>query len=285
MTVIDFRVRLPQELRPPEPERPPEYTDQYDAVLGVSATRDRTLDQLRQDMADAGIGQAVVHAEYELGDPADALNEAVALLVASEGGVVAGFGTVSLERLRPMRTVAQARRAHSLGLAGISIQPSFFGMGIDDAGLYPLYATATELGLIVAVHTGVNYTSSFPIVNDHPLQLDRVACAFPGLRLVACHAGWPWVADLTAVMRKHPGVYAEFGGLAPRYVGADDTGWSPMRRLMDSVLAGQVLFGTDWPVFPMDRARREWEQMGLKDLTLRDLLGGNARRLLAGQPA
>ncbi len=281
MSITDFRVRLPQELRPPEGERPPEYTAQYDSVLGVSATRDRDLEELCQDMREAGIDRAVVHAEYELGDPADALNEAVAALVDEQPDRFTGFGTVSLEHLRPMRVVAQTRRARDLGLVGINIQPSFFGMPIDEANLYPLYATASELGMIVAVHTGVNYTSTFPIANDHPLQLDRVACAFPELPLVACHAGWPWVAELAAVMRKHQTVYAEFGGLAPVYVGGDDTGWSPMRRLMDSVLARQVLFGTDWPVFPMERAVREWEQMTLKDSTRRALFLDNASRLLA----
>jgi uncharacterized protein len=87
--VIDFRVRLPAELRPAA-EPPPEHTEQYDAVLNVSATRDRTLTQLRADMAEAGVDRAVVHAEYEFGDPADELNEAVARLVAAEPERFAG---------------------------------------------------------------------------------------------------------------------------------------------------------------------------------------------------
>jgi uncharacterized protein len=73
----DLRVRLPSELRPAAGP-PREHTEQYDAVLNVSATRDRTLAQLRADMAEAGVDRAVVHAEYEFGDPADELNEAVA---------------------------------------------------------------------------------------------------------------------------------------------------------------------------------------------------------------
>jgi predicted TIM-barrel fold metal-dependent hydrolase len=179
-----------------------------------------------------------------------------------------------------MRAVAQVARAAELGLRGINIQPSFFSMPIDHAQLYPVYAKASEHGLGVGVHTGVNYTSHLPIKHDHPLQLDQVACDFPELTLIACHAGWPWAAEMVAVARKHPNVYLEFGGLAPKYVGSAGTGWEVVFRFMNSLLSKQVLFGTDWPVFPMPRALEEWRTLGLKPAVLEALLGGNADRLL-----
>ncbi len=167
-----------------------------------------------------------------------------------------------------------------MGLAGVTLQPSFFGMPIDDRRLYPIYAKANEVGLHIALHTGINYTMTYPISNDHPLQVDQVACDFPDLTLIACHAGWPWTAEMVAVMRKHPNVYAEFGGLAPRYVCESGTGWEVMFRFMNSLLGEQVLHGTDWPVFPMDRALAEWRAGGLRDGVLASLLGSNAARLL-----
>ena len=279
MSIVDFRVRLPTELRPPV-DMPPEYVDQYDTVLGLEARRNLTVDELVQEMDAAGVTHAVVHAEYEIGDPADALNEAVAALVARMPERFSGWGTVSLSPMRVMRAVRQVSRVTELGLRGLNIQPSFFGMPIDDARLYPVYSKACELGLAVGVHTGVNYTSHLPIRNDHPLQLDQVACDFPDLTLVACHAGWPWAAEMVAVARKHPNVYLEFGGLAPRYVGATGTGWEVIFRFMNSLLAKQVLFGTDWPVFPMQRALAEWRELGLKPAVLDALLSGNADRLL-----
>ena len=151
---------------------------------------------------------------------------------------------------------------------------------MDDRRLYPVYAKAAELGLPVALHIGVNYTTHRPLKNEHPLQLDQVACDFPELTLIGCHAGWPWVPDMVAVMRKHPSVYAEFGGLAPRYVLETGTGRETMHRFMNSLLADQVLFGTDWPVFPMDRVLKEWSGGDLKPHVLAALTGANAQRLL-----
>ena len=276
---VDFRVRLPTEFRP-HVELPPEYVDQYDAVLSLEARRDLTLSDLLAEMDAAGVEYAVVHAEYEFGDPADELNEAVGALVKRMPERFSGWGTVSLGPLRVMRAVAQVARTAELGLRGINIQPSFFGMPIDHGQLYPVYAKACELGLAVGVHTGINYTSHLPIKHDHPLQLDQVACDFPELTLVACHAGWPWTAEMVAVARKHPRVYLEFGGLAPKYVGAAGTGWEVMFRFMNSLLSQQVLFGTDWPVITMARALDEWRGLGLKPAVLDALLSGNANRLL-----
>ena len=51
--VIDFRVRLPLELRPEE-ELPADYLEQYDKVLDLSANRHRTLPDLFADMAASG---------------------------------------------------------------------------------------------------------------------------------------------------------------------------------------------------------------------------------------
>jgi predicted TIM-barrel fold metal-dependent hydrolase len=277
--IIDFRVRLPTELRPKQ-ELPKEYTDRYDAVLNLTERRDLTLSDLTREMDAASVDHAVIHAEYEYGDPANALNEAVARLVAEHPGRFSGYGTVSLQPLRVMRSVRQVRTVAELGLRGVNIQPSFFGIPIDYPQLYPIYAKACELGLSVSVHTGVNYTSHQPIKLDHPLQVDQVACDFPDLTIIACHAGWPWAAEMVAVARKHPNVYLEFGGLAPKYVGAMGSGWEPVFRFMNNLLAEQVLYGTDWPAFPMGRAIAEWRGLDLKPRVLAGLLGGNARRLL-----
>jgi predicted TIM-barrel fold metal-dependent hydrolase len=235
---------------------------------------------LLADMEASGTTHAVVHAEYEYGDDADALNEAVGKLISEHPDTFSGYGTISMSPVKIPRALAQVRRVAELGLTGLSLQPSFFGMAIDDRVLYPVYAKADELGLHVALHTGINYTVSFPIRNDQPIQLDQVACDFPGLVLIACHAGWPWVAEMVAVLRKHPSVYAEFGGLAPRYVCEPGTGWEVMKRFMNSLLSRQVLHGTDWPVFPMDKALSQWRAGGLRDHVLDALTGGNAARLL-----
>ena len=278
--IIDARVRLPGDLRSDMAARPEELTEGYDAVLDISARAAYGRAELEAALEAGGVDKAVVHAEYEHGDFADELNQAVAGLVADDPKRYLGVGTVAQEQPADiMRTVSQVGTCAELGFVGVSLQPAFFHTAIDDRRLYPVYAKTAELGLVAFVHTGINYGTTHPFGNDHPMLLDQVACDFPGLRIVAAHAGWPWTAEMVAVARKHANVYLEFGGLAPKYIAAPGSGWEVMYRFMNSVLQDQILFGTDWPAFEIGRALAEWRAMELKNTVREKLLGGNAARL------
>ena len=276
---IDFRVRVPNELWPEIDTGA--LGSRYDDVLDTETKGAQTFEDLVAEMDAQGVDHALMHAEYEVGDPADALNRRVAGIIGKYPERFSGVGTVSMEPLDVMRAVGQIQECANMGMVGVGFQPSFFRMEITDRRLYPLYAKAAELGLFVAVHSGINYGVSHPIRNDHPLQICDVACDFPGLTLIAAHAGWPWIPEMVAVARKHPRVFMEFGGLSPKYLSAPGSGWEVMHRFMNNLLADQVLFGTDWPVMGAARTLPEWRELGLKPHVLEGLLGGNAQRILA----
>jgi predicted TIM-barrel fold metal-dependent hydrolase len=284
--VIDFRVRLPEELRPArESSAARAYTSQYEAVFGPSmaAGREKTLADLVAEMDESGVERAVIHNEYETGagaDPAEAMNDALARVIGQHPGRFEGFGCVSTEPVAPMRAYRQVQQIAELGFIGVTIEPAFQGVATDDRRFYPLYAKASELGLAVAVHSGVNYTLHQPMINSHPMQLDQVACDFPELVLIACHGGWPWTAELVAVARKHPNVFIEFGGIAPKYIAQPGTGWDVMHRFMNTLLGDRVLHGTDWPTMSMARVLAEWREADIRPAVREGLLGGNAARLI-----
>lgn len=278
--IIDTRVRLPSDLRTDLAESPAELSERYDQVLDLSNRSRQGISELLAKMDHSGVDMALVHAEYEHGDPADELNASVAELIAAHPRRFRGVGTISQARpINIMRALPQVTTCEQAGFVGISLQPAFFHTPINDPHLFPVYAKAAELNLTVFVHTGINYGTTHPFGNDHPMLLDEIACAFPGLRLIACHAGWPWTGDMVALARKHPNVFLEFGGLAPKYIAAPGTGWEVVYRFMNSLLQDQVLFGSDWPAFDFGRALDEWRSMHLKDEVRDKLLGRNAGRL------
>ena len=282
MRIIDARVRLPSDLRPGLDTSPnPELERRYDALLGTGESRHSPSAKLLADLESAGVSKAVVHAEYEFGNDVDALNEATAEFVQMTPVIASGLGTISLVDLQPMRAVRQVRRVAELGLAGINIQPAFFDLAITDPRLYPVYAACADRDLVVAIHTGINYTSTKPMAPEQPIYLDQIACHFPGLRLIACHGGWPWIAEMVAVARRHPSVYVDFGGLSPKYVGAPGSGWETLAHFMNNVLSDQILHATDWPVYDPGKAIDEWSDLGLKPDVLAKLLGGNAANLFS----
>ena len=279
--IIDFRMRVPPALCP-RVNLPQENTVRYDAVLGTHKkyTAAQTLDDLLALMAHNGVDHAVIHAEHEVGDGADALNKTVSAMVEQYPERFTGIGTVSMHDFTVKKALRQIDECADNGFIGLSLQPAFFGMAIDDRILYPVYAKAMEKHLLVAVHTGINYTTHRPMSGENPMLLDGVACDFPDLTIVAAHAGWPWVAEMVAVARKHPNVYMEFGGLAPKYINSGGSGWEMMFRFMNSLLGEQVLFGTDWPTMGPERVLEEWRSIGLKPEVLAALLGGNAKELI-----
>jgi predicted TIM-barrel fold metal-dependent hydrolase len=278
--VIDARVRMPSDRRFASIEAEEFYSD-YDAALGVGPAWRKDTVALRAELDAANVDHAIVHAEYEVGDLADELNESVSAFVSTDRDRYSGFGTVSLRPLRIIRAVRQVDRVAALGLIGINIQPAFFDLAVDDRSLYPIYARAAEAGLAIAIHTGIHYARRHP-ATERPERLDQVASDIPEATIIACHGAWPWVAEMVAVAMRHPNILIDFGGLAPKYVGMPGSGWEVMRHFMDRGLRHQVLFATDWPVFPHQRAIDEWRAAGLREASLRALLGENAeRRLLA----
>ncbi|TCO62441.1 amidohydrolase family protein [Actinocrispum wychmicini] len=286
MRIVDARVRLPQHLRPQSVyEAPPRLTEQYDRVLNLTdKVNNGTLGELLDVMDAEGVDHAVMHAETEHGESADALNEALVKVIAAHPTRFTGVGAVDTSPARPTRIARQVAAAADAGLVGVSVQPAFSGLDIDDRALYPMYARAEELNLVVALHTGITYSRMHPIRHERAELLDQVACDFPDLRLIACHAGWPWVAEYCAVARRHPTVFLEFGGLAPKYVAKPGSGWDPLFGMMGNVLADQVLYGTDWPVMSPTRALAEWRASGLGAATLAALFAGNALRLFGDLP-
>ena len=280
--VIDFRVRVPPGLCPAI-EIPDTNSSQYDAVLNTDDkyTQANSLDDLLHAMDSNGIDHAVMHAENELGDTADALNRIVADSVNQYPDRFTGIGTVTLKDLSIKKALRQIDDCIEMGMIGLSIEPAFFGMHLNEKKLYPIYAKAMENNLLVALHTGINYTTHRPMAGENPMLLDEITCDFPGLTLVASHGGWPWINEMVAVARKHPQVFIEFGGIAPKYVAAQGGGREVMHRFMNSVLKDQILYGTDWPTMDHKRTLAEWREMDLKPEVIKKLLATNACRLLS----
>ena len=68
-------------------------------------------------------------------------------------------------------------------------------------------------------------------------------------------------------------VYIDLSGFAPRYFPDEVVHYA------NSLIQDRVLFGTDWPVIPIDRWLREFEELPMKDSVRPKILRENARRL------
>lgn len=277
--VIDFRVTLPPEEYGEAPAGAGEesgYLGNYERVY----TRERgsdTIDALVSAMDAAGVDLAVLQAEWGYGDYRK-MNGAVFRACGRHPGRFVPYVTVNPGAGDDMAAVVE-REVRERGARGVNLQPYAYRLHCDDRRFYPMYATCRELGIPVTVHCSVNFTSDRPIEYGRPLHIDRVACDFPGLVLVANHGGWPWVTELVAVAWKHPTVYIELGAIAPRYIAKPGTGWEPLLVYGQSLLQDRVLWATD-SMLPFARSLSEARELPLRAEVLDKWLGGNAARLL-----
>lgn len=168
----------------------------------------------------------------------------------------------------------------------------------EDAGplnhpdMFPFYEKCLELGITVFVHTGfaVGGHSEY----CHPMLLDNVCLAFPDLKIVAYHFGWPEHETLNALAWKHRNLYVGMSGmLGPFY-------YAPMKlaHMVGSVMnilggSEKLIFGTDWPAAPADHSVRAilnleipeelqygWGYPPITEQDRANMLGLNLARLL-----
>ena len=117
--------------------------------------------------------------------------------------------------------------------------------------MFPFYEKCVELGVVVFIHTGF-------AVGGHseycgPMLLDNICLAFPELKIVAYHFGWPDNDTLNALAWKHRNLYIGMSGiLGPMY-------YAPVKlahmvgSIMNTLLGSErIVFGTDWPAAPAD---------------------------------
>jgi len=271
--ILDFRVQVP---KPDRVGTRAGYMMRYVDVFDLEAVS-YTLEQLLQLLDEAGIARAVMQAEWASGDYREE-NDRVAEIVRAHADRFVGFASVNAAD--GMVAVTELKRAvDTLGLRGLNVQPFASKLYANDKKFYPLYLKCLEYGIPVTIHTGINYSYDRTIDFGRPIYVDEVACDFPGLQIVMNHGGWPWVHESVAIARKHKSVFVEIGGIAPKYLGAENAGWDMLLRFANNLLQDQILFATDSMV-PFKRAVEEAKALPLKPEVSVKLMGGNAERLL-----
>ncbi len=130
------------------------------------------------------------------------------------------------------------------GFRGLSLRPFMIGRPASDRAYWPFYAQCVELGIPCSMHASANWTRNRPSDLGHPRHFDKVACAFPELKLILSHAGYPWVLEACLVAWKHPNVYLELAAHRPKYFTAPGAGWDPLLRYGTTTIQDKILYGT-----------------------------------------
>lgn len=276
MRAVDFHVHLPLEEWLDGSLGP--YLESTERFFGRRITAS-TVDEIasRYEALDLVGVLLAWDAEVATGRP-PLRNELVAGVVERFPGRFVGFGSVD-----PHRPGAPAlvRRLADLGLVGLKVHPTMQAFDPSSDETMSFFEAAAEAGLAVVTHTGTSGIGSgcpggqgLRIDLCRPILFDRVAAAFPELRIVLAHVGWPWHLESLAMAMHKSNVHIDISGWRYRYLPDE------VRRDMAGRLSGQFLFGTDYPMFAPEACLEELAGLGLPEAVEESVLLGNAKRLL-----
>ncbi len=134
--------------------------------------------------------------------------------------------------------------AVGLGLAGITVSPSCQGFHPSHSKAMLVYERCAELGLPVFVTMMEPLPPSAEIEFARPASWDEVARSLPGLPIVICQLGHPWIDETLLLVGKHERVYADISGVASRP-------WQLYNTLLGASSSGvmhKLLFGSGFPM-------------------------------------
>ncbi|SAL39750.1 amidohydrolase [Caballeronia cordobensis] len=202
-------------------------------------------------------------------------NEDVAAFCRAHGERYIGFAGVD-----PHKGDAAAAEfetaVRELGLRGLNVQGFEHKLCIDDPLLFALYAKCVELDVPVNIHCGTNFSTHTAMSYGHPAALDRVMMALPDLRVCASPPGWPWVQELLAVAWRHPNVWIGTLAVRPKLLATAHSGYEPLLQYGRTVLKKRMIFGSAFPMMPVDKALAEFDALPMPDAVREDWRGGNA---------
>ncbi len=207
-------------------------------------------------------------------------NKDIATLVESAPDVFYGFGAVATDG--GAGAVAGVHQAARLGLSGLSFHPAAERVVLSEKDGRQVWETAAEHGLVCLVHTGfTRLGAALPggggvgLEPARPIHLDRIAAAYPDLKMILAHTGPLWLDEALAIAIHKSNVHLCLSGISPKAMSPE------LLDLVRGPLHNRVHFGSDYPFGNPDAWLAEWESLGLPDEISRAVLVDNISALLA----
>jgi hypothetical protein len=242
----------------------------------------RNLDEFVAALDAAGVRASALHnfdEETAAGIP-PVPNDKVAEIMKTYPGRFIGFAGVDPRKGKA--AVKEIERcAEKLGLRGVALRPFMQDLHADDPAYHPVYECCQSLGIVVWIHTSINWTLTRKMDYGRPLHLDEVCIKFPKLKIIAGHGGWPWVNEIVALAWRHENLFLDISAYRPRNLAKPGSGWEMLLHFGNTTIQDKVLFGSDWLNVGMHISKiiEEVRALPLKPSVLDKWLGTNAQRL------
>ena len=115
----------------------------------------------------------------------------------------------------------------------------------DEQIAYPMYQRIQELGVdVIQFHKGVPFANQ-PMGPLSPLDIERAAIDFPGMKFVIHHMALPYFEEAISIAGRHPNVYLALSGTLNLYLFAPKAVQTHVGRMLGSVGVHKLLWGSE----------------------------------------
>ena len=207
-------------------------------------------------------------------------NEEIAEAAAANSDIMMAFASVDPHKGK--RGAIEARDLiEKYGVKGFKFHPPLQNFDPGDQMAWPLYEMINHYGLPAIFHTGHSGMGTgmpggggIRLKYGQPILVDEVAVAFPDIKIILAHPGWPWTDESLSMALHKPNVFIDLSGWSPKYFPPQ------IIRYANTQLGHKFLFGSDYPLIPPERWITAYDEAGFKPEVRDPILKGNAARLL-----
>ncbi|RYD67710.1 MAG: amidohydrolase [Sphingomonadales bacterium] len=207
-------------------------------------------------------------------------NEEIAEAAAANSDIMIAFA--SIDPHKGKRGAIEARDLiEKHGVKGFKFHPPLQNFDPGDRMAWPLYEVIDHYKLPAIFHTGHSGMGTgmpggggIRLKYGQPILVDEVAVAFPDIKIILAHPGWPWTDESLSMALHKPNIFIDLSGWSPKYFPPQ------IIRYANTQLGHKFLFGSDYPLIPPDKWIAAYDEAGFKPALREPILKGNAAKLL-----
>ena len=244
--------------------------EQLEKKGGLTAAADGTLQGLLSSMKRCGVDMSVILPVATKPSQFESIQRFAKSVNEQYPGKLLSFGGIHPDCEDYKKELDTIR---DMGFQGIKIHPDYQGVMIDDIRYMRIIEYASELGLIILTHAGIDIGMPEP-VHCPPDKMRRVLDEIKPEKMVLAHFGgwgqWDFVEEYLA---------GENIWLDTAFI-YDYISKEQLLQILKKHDPKKILFATDSPWSDMTKGIEWIRSLLLPEETTEDILSGNAKRLL-----